>query len=251
MSYIGKNIKKIRGIKSLSQQAFAELFDLKRATLGAYEEQRSEPKVETIIQIANHFSIPIDDLLTKELTVNQLLKFKGELTVDSEDMQAEVFPKIPCITEKNEADYVRFWENSRFVEDMPYLRLPLNPDNKFRAFTVSNLEMTTHEQGLFPRDIVIGEEVPSSAWKKLNNGTMVLILTKDQLILRRLFMTAKEVVLRADHKSIEDIRLNSAEIKELWRIKYVFYRRIPSMAEDMELRLKKLEETFSRLNNEI
>ena len=75
MSYFGKNIRKIRSLKSLSQQAFAELFELKRGTLGAYEEGRSEPKLETLIKIANYFSIPIDDLLTTELTVNNLLKF--------------------------------------------------------------------------------------------------------------------------------------------------------------------------------
>lgn len=248
MSYIGKNIKKIRGIKSLSQQAFAELFDLKRATLGAYEEQRSEPKVETIIQIANYFSIPIDDLLTKELTVNQLLKFKGELTVDTEEMPAEIFASIPCITEKNEAEYILYSDKSRFIEDMPCLRLPLNPERNFRGYTVSNLEMTSHDQGLFPRDVVIGEWMPAAARKKLNNGELVLVLAQNQLILRRWFMTSKEVVMRADHKSIEDIRLPIGEIKELWRIKYVFYRRIPSITDNMELRLKKLEEKLSGLD---
>ena len=69
MSYFGKNIRKIRSLKSLSQQAFAELFNLKRGTLGAYEEGRSEPKIETLIKIANYFSIPIDELLTTELII--------------------------------------------------------------------------------------------------------------------------------------------------------------------------------------
>ena len=81
MSFFGKNIKKIRGVKGLSQQAFADLFDLKRGTLGAYEEGRSEPKIETIIKIANYFSITIDHMLTAELTVNQLLRFNDQLTV--------------------------------------------------------------------------------------------------------------------------------------------------------------------------
>ena len=37
MSFFGKNIKKIRIAKKLSQTAFAELFGLKRTALGAYE----------------------------------------------------------------------------------------------------------------------------------------------------------------------------------------------------------------------
>ena len=75
MSYIGKNIKKIRTVKRLSQQSFAELFNITRASVGSYEELRAEPKIETIINISRHFKITIDALLTKELTVNELLNF--------------------------------------------------------------------------------------------------------------------------------------------------------------------------------
>ena len=106
MSFFGKNIKKIRTVKGMSQSAFAEIFGLKRATLGAYEEHRSEPKIETIIKIANYFSIKIDNLLTNEITVNELLQFKESLTTLSEDMQKKQFAKIPCITENNSSDYV-------------------------------------------------------------------------------------------------------------------------------------------------
>ena len=81
----------------MSQQSFAEMFDLKRGTLGAYEEGRSEPKIETIIKIANHFSIPIGDLLTKELTVNKLLKFQGNLAGEHEELLKEQFAAVPCI----------------------------------------------------------------------------------------------------------------------------------------------------------
>lgn len=79
MPFFGKNIKKIRSIKSLSQQAFADLFSLKRGTLGAYEEGRSRPKIDTVIKVANYFSISMDSLLKRDLTVNELMHFKTEL----------------------------------------------------------------------------------------------------------------------------------------------------------------------------
>ncbi len=75
MSYVGKNIKKIRSVKNLNQTKFAELFDLKRASIGAYEEGRAEPKIGTITEIAKYFGITIDDLLNKELSVNDLYHF--------------------------------------------------------------------------------------------------------------------------------------------------------------------------------
>lgn len=200
MSFFGKNIKKIRGVKGLSQQAFADLFDLKRATLGAYEEQRSEPKIETIIKIANYFSIPIDDLLTSELTVNKLLQFRDNLTIETSEVEKEHFAKVPCITEKNSKDYIEHHSKEPFVRDLPILQLPINVEKKFRAYTVMNLEMTNSEKGLYPKDIVIGEYVPNSVIKKLNNGVLVFALVNDELILRRLYVTKSNIVLRAEHK---------------------------------------------------
>lgn len=75
MSKIGKNIRKIRATKGLSQTAFANLFNLTRASIGAYEEGRAEPKTDTTLQIAKHFSIPVEALLSEELTVNRLTNF--------------------------------------------------------------------------------------------------------------------------------------------------------------------------------
>ena len=63
LSFIGRNIKKIRQVKKISQAEFARLFHLSRPSIGAYEEGRSEPKIETLIQIAKYFKLSIDVLL--------------------------------------------------------------------------------------------------------------------------------------------------------------------------------------------
>ncbi|WP_130733186.1 helix-turn-helix domain-containing protein [Flavobacterium sp. J27] len=75
MTYFGTNLKKIRQIKGLSQQAFAELIDLNRGVISSYEEGRAEPKIETLLRIANYFGISTDDIISKPLTVNQLANF--------------------------------------------------------------------------------------------------------------------------------------------------------------------------------
>ena len=75
MSKIGSNIRKIRSVKALSQTEFAQLFKLSRASIGAYEEGRAEPKIDTAIEIAKYFNISLGDVFTKDLTVNQLTNF--------------------------------------------------------------------------------------------------------------------------------------------------------------------------------
>ncbi len=251
MSFFGKNIRKIRSVRSLSQQSFAELFDLKRGTLGAYEEGRSEPRIETIIKIANHFSIPIDDLLTKELTVNKLLKFKSSLITDHEEMVREQFAVVPCIVQSNSNDYKRYFDREDFIKNMPCLRLPISKETNYRGYTVDNLEMSNHDKGLFPKDVVIGEIISKSGFKKLDNGILVVALFQDQLVLRRLYITNDTVVLRADHKVVEDIKVNLKEVKELWRICYVFYHRIPETGDGLEEKLSLLEQEFARLRSKM
>ncbi len=251
MSFFGKNIKKIRSVKSLSQQSFAELFDLKRGTLGAYEEGRSEPKIETIIKIANYFSIKIDTLLTQELTVNELLKFKEDLTTYAEDVKREQFAIVPCITESTSADYISLYNKETFINELPVIQLPINPSKDFRGFTVANLEMTTHDKGFFPKDVVIGENVPQEIIKKLNNGTLVFALLNGQLVFRRLYITSKKLILRADHKNIDDIAFDVNDVKELWRVRYVFCRRIPEFADKVEDKLFKIEQQLLNIQERL
>lgn len=72
MSFFGTNIKKIRQVKGLSQKAFADLFDLNRGVISSYEEGRAEPKIETILKVANYFNLTLDQLLTEPVRENQL-----------------------------------------------------------------------------------------------------------------------------------------------------------------------------------
>lgn len=92
MSFFGVNIKKIRQVKGLSQKAFADLFELNRGVISAYEEGRAEPKIETVLKVAHYFSLDLDDFLTKTLQVNHLaspsnidsLMFVNETNTSSE-----------------------------------------------------------------------------------------------------------------------------------------------------------------------
>lgn len=75
MTYFGTNIKKIRQIKGLSQQAFAEMLDLNRGVISSYEEGRAEPKIETLLRIATILDLTTDELLSKPITINKITNF--------------------------------------------------------------------------------------------------------------------------------------------------------------------------------
>ena len=75
MSLIAQNLKKIRTVKGINQQKLADLLGLSRASIGAYEEGRAEPKIETLIILANNYKLDLGRLINAELTVNEIHGF--------------------------------------------------------------------------------------------------------------------------------------------------------------------------------
>jgi len=95
---IAKNFKKLRLFKSLNQSEFAELFGITRSTVGSYEEGRAEPKLETLLKIADHFKLQVDDLIRSELTVNKIAHFEYPLK-ESKDLKT-LFKKLDELNER-------------------------------------------------------------------------------------------------------------------------------------------------------
>ena len=66
MSTIGKNIKRFRQDKELSQDKLSKLADLSLNTVVKIElDENPNPTIETIQRIAKALSVSVDDLLKK------------------------------------------------------------------------------------------------------------------------------------------------------------------------------------------
>lgn len=74
--YFALNIKYLRSVKKLSQQALAKELGLKKHNIGAWEEERAFPKPDVLINLANFFSHSLDDLLTKNISQNVKVNVK-------------------------------------------------------------------------------------------------------------------------------------------------------------------------------
>ena len=67
MKRIQANIKHLRSLKKFSQERFADELGWSRSMIGSYEEGRSEPPIERLIDLSNYFNIPIDILVRNDL----------------------------------------------------------------------------------------------------------------------------------------------------------------------------------------
>ncbi|MCH4824144.1 helix-turn-helix domain-containing protein [Gramella lutea] len=252
MSLFGNNIRKIRSVKSLSQQSFAEIFDLKRGTLGAYEEGRSEPKIDTIIRISNYFSIPIGDILTKELTVNQLTSFKGDPDTTNLTGKEDTFSKIPCIDPENYEDYIQYCDKQNYIQDLPSIQIPVNNEKDLRAFIINDLEMSKNSDGLYPEDVVIAEKVLNDGFSNIKSSILYLTVTNENILVRRLFPKGESLILKADREGVQDIEIDISEIKEMWEVKYVFYHRLPkNKSSEIDKKLFFLEKEIQKLRTSL
>lgn len=139
MSKVGRNIKKIRSVKGLSQQAFADLFSLTRGNISSYEELRAEPKIEIIVNIAKYFGIPLNDFILKDLSVNELLHFDTSLVLDMEKLKKkDRFVEIPYVSSVNFNDYISNFLEPEFLETLPKISIPNSSPFNLLAIEVDN-----------------------------------------------------------------------------------------------------------------
>ena len=242
----GKNLKKIRSIHGLSQQDFADLFDLKRGTLGAYEEGRSNPKLETVIKIANHFSIGIEELLIKELTVNRLLKFNESITTESDSHKNIDFVGIPCILPKDKTSFAKNYATGFDFATVSVIRLPFIETANRIAFSVDDLSMTGDLREFFPKDIIIGYECEKS---EMEDKNLVVAIVNDELVFRKIHLEDKAYRLKADHHGVADILVPFDDLKHVWKIEHVFQFGINTKEIILENRLNAIEQNIASLKN--
>ncbi|MBM3440217.1 MAG: helix-turn-helix transcriptional regulator, partial [Bacteroidetes bacterium] len=68
MANANQNIKYLRRLKGWTQEEFAVKLGIKRSLLGAYEEERAEPRYDVLEKVSDLFKVSLDDLLRKDLS---------------------------------------------------------------------------------------------------------------------------------------------------------------------------------------
>jgi transcriptional regulator with XRE-family HTH domain len=264
MSCIGVNIRKIRTVKKLSQAVFAELFGLARPSVGAWEEGRAEPKTDTLIQIAKHFGVSVDMLLTKELTVNDLLHFDiYQHQRQGKDLAESVSKVLPADLMPNVTPFVRADEllaygmrcqDPRWLAMLPTLTMPPSFPPATRAFELSTSEMTQPTgTGLRPQDVVIGERVslPTGANPgafQLQPGLLYAVVLLSGPLVRRLqaVLPGSTLLLHADNPDYPPRETPLADVLELWQIRAVLTSP-PAPPAPLDERVAKLEAMMAQL----
>ena len=256
MSFVGKNIKKIRKVNKLNQSQFAELFELSRSKIGSYEEERAEPKTDTLIKIAKHFSIPIEILITKEITLNDLTHFENSIHEDHL-IQKKGIPHgnhIPFVSTSENSNYLKNHHNQDYLDSLNLLCLPLPENIRTRAFQLSSSHIFVTKNNFHHDDILIGSFVNKKYYQTIPRNQPYIIVTNERIICSFLLIKDEQVFLK---NNFETTTILLDDITEMWTLIGRYENSITpnDPIEDkitaLETRLSTLEKLVSKKNKDL
>ena len=220
MSNISSNLKYLRKKNSLTQQQFADLMEIKRASVGAYEEDRAEPKYELLKKIAEYYDLSMDELANDTIDDKWRPTPKSNasnlrvlsITVDQEDRE-----NIELVPVKASAGYLNGYGDPEYVKELPKFNLPMFTQGTYRAFEIKGDSMLPLASG----SIVIGEYVEN--WHNIKSGETYVVISKDEgVVYKRIGQKYKEdkgLKLVSDNKVYEPYFVESDSILEIWKAK--------------------------------
>ena len=217
MKNIQINIRHLRKLKSFSQEQFAEDLGWTRSVIGSYEEGRSEPSIDKLIDLSNYFDIPIDILVKNDLRAakdtsfievgNKRVLFPVTVNDDNEDL-------IEIVPAKASAGYLEGYADPEYIEQLQKIKLPFLPTGTHRAFPIKGDSMLPVKDGSF----IVAKFVEDIS--DVKNGRTYIVLTKnDGLVYKRVYNHIEErqtLLLSSDNKIYKPYEVAIENVLELW-----------------------------------
>ena len=228
MSNIPSNIKFLRKKKGLTQQQFADEMTIKRSLVGAYEEERAEPKYELLKKIAGFFDVSIDDFINDTINEKWSPKPKGNpanlrvlsISVDKDDNE-----NIELVPLKASAGYMNGYADPEYVSKLPKFYLPMFKQGTYRAFEIKGDSMLPLVSGT----IIIGEYVQN--WADVKTAETYVVVSKSEgVVYKRIgnkFRDNKKLKLVSDNPVYEPYDVSGEDILELWKAKAYISTHLP------------------------
>ncbi|WP_114789412.1 LexA family transcriptional regulator [Niabella yanshanensis] len=217
MSVANKNLKYLRKLRGWTQDEFATKLNIKRSLLGAYEEERAEPRIDVLEVICDMFKLTLDELLRKDLSVesnsdNYLAKRRALKL-------APVITHIPFVPVKAAAGYLAGYADHEFVDELNTFTLPMVSGGNYRAFEILGDSMLPTPSG----SVIVGEKVDELESLK-NNTACILVSRNDGIVYKRVQKNTKaknKITLVSDNPTFQPYTINSDEVLEMWQAQYV------------------------------
>jgi transcriptional regulator with XRE-family HTH domain len=218
MSVAGKNLKHLRKLRGWTQEEFAAKLRIKRSLLGAYEEERAEPRIDVLEIVSDIFKLTLDELLLKDLGEskgNYLAKRRAQKLAAGTN-------EIQFVPVKAAAGYLAGFADPEFLDELNTFTLPMLAPGSYRAFEIVGDSMLPTQSG----SVIVGEKVENLEDLK-NNNTYIVISRNEGIVYKRMMKNARsknKYTLISDNTSYQPYNINAEDVLEVWKATMIISR---------------------------
>jgi transcriptional regulator with XRE-family HTH domain len=211
MSQAGQNLKYLRKLRGWTQEEFANKLGIKRSLIGAYEEERADPRIDILEVISEIFKLTLDELLLKDLSNtggNYLAKRRQQKMMSAD---RNVIHFVPV---KAAAGYLAGYADTEFIDELNTFTLPMLTGGNYRAFEIIGDSMLPTPSG----SIIVGEKVDTLEDIK-NNMAYIVVSRNEGIVYKRVVKnnkTKNKLTLVSDNPQYQPYQVNADDVVELW-----------------------------------
>jgi transcriptional regulator with XRE-family HTH domain len=216
MSQAGQNLKYLRKLRGWTQEEFAVKLSIKRSLIGAYEEERADPRLEVLEIVGDIFKLTLDELLLKDLSnsgSNYLAKRRQQKMMTAE---RNIIHFVPV---KAAAGYLAGYADSEFIDELNTFTLPMLAGGNYRAFEIIGDSMLPTPSG----SIIVGEKIESREDVK-NDQAYIVVSRHEGIVYKRVVKNNKiknKFTLVSDNPQYQPYQVNVEDVVELWQAQMV------------------------------
>lgn len=268
MIYLKQNLKHLRELKGLTQQALAELLNIKKNTYANYETGYSSPDFQLLKTISEFFGLPADEMLYQDVRLTSQKPGQASLILPpTQEKSLHRIPQVITIDQtgnenvmmvpaKARAGYLHGYEDPEFISTLPTYRLPGLSNGTYRMFEIEGLSMyPTFDD----KDILITQFVENL--NALRDDRIYVVVTKnDGIVVKRVLnrlVKDNKLILKSDNYKLKDeyppLVVDPQDVLEMWYGIAFMSRQMRSPNEiytrvaDTEARLTLLESELKRI----
>ncbi|HSC36699.1 MAG TPA: LexA family transcriptional regulator [Chitinophagaceae bacterium] len=215
MTFAGKNLRYLRRLRGWTQEEFANKLKIKRSLLGAYEEERAEPRIEVLEAVGAIFKLSLDELLLKDLgdTKNNFIAKRRAQKLASGSVDIQFVPV------KAAAGYLAGYADPEFIDELNTFTLPMLAPGNYRAFEIIGDSMLPTPSG----SVIVGEKVDSLEDVKTTN-TYIVVSRQEGIVYKRIVKNNRsksKLTLVSDNPAYQPYHVDAEDVLEVWQAQMI------------------------------
>ncbi|MEJ2005623.1 MAG: helix-turn-helix domain-containing protein [Cyclobacteriaceae bacterium] len=243
----------LRNMLQMSQVNFAKKIHISQGALSQIENGKSQISLETLRNISHELNV----------NCNWVVNGQGNIFMNGEaatskpkDVKKVVVkpggtkkPGLPLVKSSDLKKYVKKYGDPDFIKDLDMYLIPGYEEGDIRLFEVPNEDMAP---SLAPGEIAICESLDDHT--ALENGTLVVIVTKEGVHFRRVHFYANEkhvLILKSDSRKVKNLNIHHDKVDEIWVVKGKITSGFASAGKIDSRRIERLESSLDGIRKEI